>query len=1131
MPGAIEANVFCDSFVVTAVNVGARPTAEKAVTLTDVVPAGVSVRFVGFFRHTGITLHDSVGGSELVGDRVASCTETPVGGGETAQCGTSPSGGGTVVKVTLPSSYFSSRVEPERHLLPEEELKLYVSVVVNEPAVAGTLVNEASISGGGVAASASASSENTLEAGLPAFGLSLFDAPLLAADGSAETQAAGHPYELSTKLGLRSAIREGPQGERSESTSVQDVRDVAVDLPVGVAGSALSTPRCTLAQLASEGEREEGGISGCPLDTIIGRIHTYQESDAAPQGAVYNLVPERGYAAEFGFVDIPLGTHVLYVSLAPTPAGYVVRTTSREIPEIAIDEIVLSAFGDPAARMRGRAGLEGGGPYVYGTKASDVPTFTEPADCSGAPLVSTAYTDSWLAPGSYNADGTPNLEDPRWVKSTFEAPPVTGCEALAGLFTPTLAASLGSSAADSPSGLDVDLRVPQSEGVEALGTPPLRRAVVALPEGLSVNPSSVNRLGVCSEAQIGWLGKTPATGESELEDFNAAPPACPHASQVGTVDLETPALPSEACKEATLPLAECPSAERQKTPITGEIYVAAQGENPFGSLLALYIVVDDPQLGLVVKIPVKVEADPVTGRLSAVVEDAPQFPFSLLRTHFFGGNTASLKTPPTCGSYTVGSTLTPWSAPQSGPPATPSSGLEVVQGVGGGACGAPGFAPAFTAATTSNAAGGFSPLSVTFSRNDGEQDIGGASVTMPPGVLGILNGIPLCGEPQAASGTCGEGSLIGQATVAVGSGPEPYWVHGARVYLTGPYNGGPFGLSVVIPTTAGPYTLTGNAGPGREVVRASIRVDPSTARVDVVSDPLPSVLQGIPLDVRAVNVTVDRPGFIFNATSCDPSNATGTFTSTSGASAVVSSRYQAAGCAGLPFKPSFKVSTQAKTSKKSGASLDVRVTSGRGQANIGKVAVSLPKQLPSRLTTIQQACPEAVFAANPASCPAGSNIGIATAHTPVLANPVAGPAYLVSHGGAAFPDLVVVLQGEGVTLDLVGSIDIKKGVTSSAFNSVPDAPVDSFELKLPEGPHSGLTAVLPAKAKGSLCGTSLTMPTTITGQNGAQVKQSTKIAVSGCAKPKHRKIKRKKTKQAKHGVKHTSKPHKAGKRS
>ncbi len=500
--------------------------------------------------------------------------------------------------------------------------------------------------------------------------------------------------------------------------------------------------------------------------------------------------------------------------------------------------------------------------------------------------------------------------------------------------------------------------------------------------------------------------------------------------------------------------------------------------------------------------------NPVTGQLITTFRRTPQALVEDIELHFFGGNRGPLATPAACGTYTTTASFSPWSGT---PAVDTSSSFAVTSGPNGTACPSPApFAPTFTAGTTSSQAGGFSPFTATFSREDSDQALSGVSVTTPPGLLGILKGVERCAEAQANQGSCGAGSLIGHVTAAAGAGPEPYVVQGGQAFLTGPYKGAPFGLSFVIPAVAGPYDL------GNVVVRAAIHVDPHTAQITVVSDPLPSILQGVPLQVRKVNVTIDRQGFMFNATNCEPFAVTGSLTSTQGATANVSSHYQAANCASLPFKPKFTVSTQAHTSKKQGASLDVKVGYPQGaQANIHGVAVSLPKQLPSRLTTIQQACPAATFNANPALCPAGSNIGTATATTPVIAAPATGPAYLVSHGGAAFPDVVVVLQAEGVTLNLVGSINIKHGVTSSAFNSVPDVPILSFELKLPEGPHSGLTAVLPAKAKGNLCGTSLTMPTTLTGQNGAQIKQNTKIAVTGCtkskkAKAKHRKAKKKK---------------------
>jgi hypothetical protein len=316
----------------------------------------------------------------------------------------------------------------------------------------------------------------------------------------------------------------------------------------------------------------------------------------------------------------------------------------------------------------------------------------------------------------------------------------------------------------------------------------------------------------------------------------------------------------------------------------------------------------------------------------------------------------------------------------------------------------------------------------------------------------------------------------------------------------------------VVPEKAGPFNL------GNEVVRAAIGIDPHTAALTVASDPLPQQKDGVPFRLKTVNVTIDRPNFVFNPTNCSQQTIAGSIAGvlpdgTRGATASVSSPFAVAGCKNLPFKPKLTALTQAKATKANGASLHVKVVSGPGQANIGKVKVDLPKQLPSRLTTLQKACTAAVFEANPAACPAASVVGTGTAVTPVLKNPLTGPAYLVSHGGAAFPDLEIVLQGEGITLDLDGNTNIKKGITSSTFKSVPDAPITTFDLVLPEGPHSALTAFVPSSKNYSLCGQTLAMPTAITGQNGAVIKQTTKIAVSGC--PKHKKAKPRKKRKRK----------------
>ncbi len=539
----------------------------------------------------------------------------------------------------------------------------------------------------------------------------------------------------------------------------------------------------------------------------------------------------------------------------------------------------------------------------------------------------------------------------------------------------------------------------------------------------------------------------------------------PPASKIGDVEVTTPLL---------------------EHPLEGSIYVAAQGDNPFGSLLAIYVTAAGD--GVVLKLAGHVQADPATGQLTATFDENPQLPFSDLKLRFYEGPRAALITPPRCGNHVPGVKLTGWNGATVLPSVTP---FPIISG-----CSSPGFSPSFVAGTTNNPAGSFAPFVTTVTLPDGDQPLGAISVKTPPGLLGMLSQVPLCTEAQAAQTACPAASLIGHVTAVAGPGPDPVTVSGGQVFLTGPYKGAPFGLLIVVPAVAGPFNL------GNVAVRATINADPHTAQITITSDPLPTILQGIPLDVRAVNVTIDRSNFMFNPTSCAPLSSSATIASSEGASASLSSRFQAADCASLAFKPKFTVSTHAHASHTNGASLHVKVALTSGQANIAKVAVKLPVQLPSRLTTLRLACVAAVFDANPANCPAGSIVGTAKGLTPVLPVPVSGPAYLVSHGGEAFPDLVVVLQGDGVRLDLVGNTSITHGITSSTFASVPDAPVSSFELNFPTGPHSVLGPNLPAKANGSFCSTKLVMPTTITAQNGAQVVQSTKIAVTGCPKAK-----------------------------
>jgi hypothetical protein len=313
---------------------------------------------------------------------------------------------------------------------------------------------------------------------------------------------------------------------------------------------------------------------------------------------------------------------------------------------------------------------------------------------------------------------------------------------------------------------------------------------------------------------------------------------------------------------------------------------------------------------------------------------------------------------------------------------------------------------------------------------------------------------------------------------------------------------------------AGPFNL------GTIVTRAKIEVDPATAQITVTTDALPQIVKGVPTDLREVDAVIDRPGFMFNPTNCSPQSFSGTATSSQGTTVGISSPFGVGSCQSLKFQPKFQVSTGSKTSRPNGASLTVKLaypTGSQGmQSNITRVKVELPKQLPSRLTTLQKACTAAQFEANPGGCPTASVIGHATVHTAVLPDPLIGPVYFVSHGGEAFPSLTIVLQGDGVRVDLAGATYIsKQGITSTTFKTVPDVPFSSFELTLPQGPYSALTANLPTSAHGSLCSAKLVMPTELIAQNGLQIHQNTKITPTGCTKAKTKKKHAKAPKAAK----------------
>jgi hypothetical protein len=1051
----------CDAYRLTVTNSGSQPTSNP-LTLTDLLPAGLNVLPPG-------------GNAHHVEFSWAQNRDTLEGGGgerlEESLC--------NLEAVPVSCEFPNPKIlEPDQRL----EMRVYVTV---EPGAVSHL-NTASVTEGGGGPVVSTSEDDVISSILPPFGPSAFLSEITAADGSAASQAGAHPYEFTNRIDLNTRIGlNGVTPEQIEGLSVRGVRDVVVDLPLGFLGSATSTPQCTFGQL-------ESFPTSCPIDTAVGHLATEPTTNASVSSTIYNMVPERGVAGEFGFRDELYGSHVIVASVAPTPAGYVLRATARELPVVPLTNIITTFYGNPGEHFN-QTRLEcvvnlGNGKYENDTcteltppgghgnfelkhvpLAPPVPMFTNPSDCSSQPLVTTVHMDSWQSPGPFNGDGTPDVEAPGWASMSAESPPVTGCDQLH--FQPeAFSVKPETSVADTPTGLNFELKLPQPETPGTLATPPLRNASVTLPAGLTVDPSAASGLAACSEAQIGWLGPS-------VTNFTAAPPTCPDASKVGSVEVLTPLLAN---------------------PLVGSVYLAAQNENPFHTLLAGYIVIDDPATGTVVKIAGNLTPNPQTGQITGVFEENPQLPFSDLKLHFFGGSRGDLATPEGCGTYTTTSDFSPWSAPESGLDATPSDSFPINSGC------VSGFTPAFSAGTVSPQAAAFSPFTLSFSRNDNEEGPAGLTVSLPTGLLGKIAGVTECSEAQVAvaaaksgaaeqsSPSCPANSQLGTVTTASGPGPNPFVV-GGKAYLTGPYKGAPFGVAVIVPALAGPFDL------GTVVIRQALYIDPNDAHATDVSDPFPTILQGIPLRIKSVKVTLDRPEFMLNPSSCATKTINATATSIGGAHTPISSRFQAAGCQSLPFSPKLTASAVGKGSKLNGTAFAVNVTSaGLGQANIAKVDLTLPKALPSRLTTIQKACAAGVFEANPATCNEGSVIGTATIHTPLLANPLSGPAYLVSHAAASFPDVEFVLQGEGVTLVLDGKTDIKKGITYSRFDSAPDAPFTTFETVLPAGPHSALTSNVPEKEHYSLCKTSLTMPTEITGQNGAVIKRTTKIAVAGC---------------------------------
>ncbi len=960
----------------------------------------------------------------------------------------------------------------DRRVEPYEKVQMELTVRVQARAQSGA-VNEALVEGGGAAPETAKQPFMVGEAATP-FGPESFEMVPESVGGVPDTQAGSHPFQLTSTLDLSTTLEAGKE------TAPALVKDLRFNLPAGMVGNPNAVAQCTSAEFAQIVE----GVPVCPSDTVIGAANTTSLSrffgkPVTVPAPVYNLVPNPGEPARFGFAVLTVP--IILDTAVRTGGDYGVSVTVSDIPQAAVlfsSQVTLWGVpGDPRHNIsRGRdclaEGLFGNGPCVATNEPNDQPFLTLPTSCGGA-WTPTMSADSWAEP-TVQKIAEYGLHD-EYGRSLG----LSGCNRLT--FEPSITATPDGQAGSSPSGLTVGIHVPQDATLNPTGDAQstVKNTTVSLPAGVTLNPAAADGLLSCAIEQVGLESQGPV--------------GCPEASKVGTVEIKTPLLPD---------------------PLVGAVYLAEQDANPFGSLLALYIVAEDAKAGVLVKLAGEVKPDPVTGQLVSTFKETPQLPFEDLSLHFFGGSRAPLGTPALCGGYTTTAAIEPWSGTEA---IDSSSEFQITSGPNHTPCSDPlPFHPTLQAGSTNIQTGGYTQLTTTMSREDGEQNLQAIQLHFPEGLIGSLSQVQLCGEQQADEGTCPPESEIGETTVSVGLGGNPFGVVGGKVFITGPYKGAPFGLSIVNPAKAGPFDL------GNVVVRAKVEVNPITAALTVTTDPsgpyaIPHILDGIPLQIKHVNVLIDRSKFVFNPSNCTPTAITATLSSSEGASANISVPFQVTNCATLKFKPKFAVSTPGKTSRRNGTSLAVKLTYPveEGQANVAKVKVELPKQLPARLPTLQKACTEAAFDANPESCPAASKVGEAVATTPTISGAFTGPAYFVSRGGAAWPELIVVLKGEdGVTVDLHGETHITKGITSSTFNTVPDVPVGSFELKLPAGQYSALTA-----NGANLCGKKLTMPTEFVAQNGVKITQNTKIAVTGCPKAKkaHKQAAHKKKGRGAHG--------------
>jgi len=679
--------------------------------------------------------------------------------------------------------------------------------------------------------------------------------------------------------------------------------------------------------------------------------------------------------------------------------------------------------------------------------------FRNPTSCSDPGTVTTTIAaDSWQHPTDIKSMSVAAHQAPGYPFAPIDwGTPlgVDGCDLVP--FDPVLSAQpLTGSKAASPAGFAFDLSIPQTDDPNVVATQSdIRTVTITLPQGVRVNPSSAGGLGACSSDQIALRSD--------------AMPTCPDNAKIGTVTIETPLLDQQ---------------------VTGNIYLAKPFDNPSNSLIGVYIVASAH--GVVLKLAGHASLDPVSGQLVAVFDHLPQLPASRIDVALDSGPRAPLALGKTCGTFTTHTELTGWN----GRTVSSDSSFTVSENANGKPC-PPTFAPGFSARTQSFLAGVSSPFLMRFTREDEDQELSGLTVHMAPGLTARIAKVDLCTDAQARANACPAGSLIGNVTVGAGAGTNPFFIQSGKAYMTGPYKGAPYGASIVVPAVAGPFDL------GLVTVRAAVFVDKHDATVRIVSDPLPTILQGIPLDVRDVRVRIDKPDFWLNPTNCSTMNISATLRSTQGATAAVSNRYQVADCGSLGFRPRMVMRVGGRGHTRAGRTSPFTTTltmPQHHQANLRFVRVTLPKTINARLNTIQDACTRAEFESDIAKC-AHATAGSAVASTPLLRDPLRGKVYFVKNGHA-IPDLFVALRGQ-VDFDLIGRISIVNNtLLRTTFATAPDVPIRSFTLRLLGGPR---TASIGAKT--NLCSKASRRQKAqvdYIGQNGKVRQVDQALRVGGC---------------------------------